>query len=191
MTSTTTTSTGSSSSRSSKVIRKVSGRKAATATAGAGAGAGAGDDVVITTGSKGRNGRKNKKIETIVNEINDVEEQKNEIITTSLKKIFIEHCKSWFVLFLLLPSLLPPPFSSFHFIIRSAFKTRAMKVYNALNNQYDVIINENKPRKGCFVIQIEGQTSPIIELLNMSRPFTKLKELDMDDVIQSIQNQLK
>eukprot|EP01040_Poterioochromonas_malhamensis_P013199 gene13199-14487_t len=47
-------------------------------------------------------------------------------------------------------------------------------------------INPTKPRKGAFVITREGKDTPIIELLDMPRPFTKLKNLDIDEVIADI-----
>ena len=43
-----------------------------------------------------------------------------------------------------------------------------------------VSINSVKPRKGCFVIKTEKKT--VVELLNLARPFPKLKALDMDKV---------
>jgi hypothetical protein len=40
------------------------------------------------------------------------------------------------------------------------------------------------------VIQIEGNETPVIELLNLPRPFTQLKALDLDEVIQTLREQL-
>ena len=66
-----------------------------------------------------------------------------------------------------------------------------MKIKNALDDVADIVLNEMKPRKGSFVVQIEGkEEQPVIELLSLARPFTKLKELDMDEVIQTIRDQL-
>jgi len=71
--------------------------------------------------------------------------------------------------------------------LRNAFKTRASKVEKALKDAgYAVIINGEKPRKGAFVITIEGQSKPIVKLLDMPRPFNKLKALDIDEIVQSI-----
>ncbi len=72
---------------------------------------------------------------------------------------------------------------------RGAFKTRALKIKNALEDA-NVVVNEEKPRKGSFVITIEGESTPIIELLNLTRPFTKLKELDIDEIIRTIQTRM-
>lgn len=70
--------------------------------------------------------------------------------------ITIEHCKSW-----------------------GAFKTRAAAIEKAVKAAgLKIQINPEKPRKGAFVV-----TSPsgkvLLELLDMPRPFTKLKALDM------------
>ena len=70
-------------------------------------------------------------------------------------------------------------------MFRNAFKTRALKIKSALS-ETNVLINETKPRKGSFVITIEGESTPVIELLNLNRPFTKLKELNIEEVIERI-----
>jgi hypothetical protein len=51
---------------------------------------------------------------------------------------------------------------------------------------HDVIINAEKPRKGAFVVRVDGQEDPLVELLDMPRPFKKLRELDLDELIQKI-----
>ena len=79
-------------------------------------------------------------------------------------KVTIEACKSW-----------------------NAFKTRAAKIEKACSEAgIKVSINAEKPRKGSFVISHEGKV--LLELLDMPRPFTKLKALDMDDVIADVLN---
>ena len=76
--------------------------------------------------------------------------------------IIIEACKSW-----------------------GAFKSRAAKVDKACSAAgLKVVINNEKPRKGAFVITVKGKK--IIELLDMPRPFTKLKALDMDEVTEKV-----
>ena len=47
-----------------------------------------------------------------------------------------------------------------------------------------VTINPEKPRKGCFEVKVGGET--IISLLDMPRPFAKLKALDMDEVAADV-----
>ena len=36
-----------------------------------------------------------------------------------------------------------------------------------------------------FVVKIEGREEPLVELLDLPRPFTKLKALDIDSIISS------
>lgn len=48
---------------------------------------------------------------------------------------------------------------------------------------YNIVINESKPRKGSFVVTVKGEETPIIELLDMARPFKKLRELDIDAIL--------
>lgn len=48
-----------------------------------------------------------------------------------------------------------------------------------------VVINPEKPRKGCFEVTTPGGTK-VVSLLDMPRPFTKLKALDIDDIAKKI-----
>ena len=41
-----------------------------------------------------------------------------------------------------------------------------------------VTINPEKPRKGCFEVRVNGDA--VLSLMDMPRPFTKLKALDFD-----------
>lgn len=69
------------------------------------------------------------------------------------------------------------------------FKTRAGKIQKYLaenGSNARVEINKEKPGKGNFVVRIEGRDEPILELLGMKRPFSTLKELDMDDIGKDI-----
>lgn len=50
-------------------------------------------------------------------------------------------------------------------------------------------INEEKPRKGCFEVRVNGEAA--ISLLDMPRPFTKLKALDMEEVAEQVLKDLK
>jgi hypothetical protein len=34
-----------------------------------------------------------------------------------------------------------------------------------------------------FVVKVDGAEAPLVELLNMPRPFMQLKALDLDDII--------
>lgn len=54
-----------------------------------------------------------------------------------------------------------------------------------------MVVNKDKPRKGSFVItlmvdDVSSSDSPLVELLDMPRPFKKLRELDLDEVIAKI-----
>ena len=60
------------------------------------------------------------------------------------------------------------------------FKGRAEKVSKVLQSAgYKVTINAEKPRKGAFVVTAGGKK--LIELLDMPRPFAKLKALDVEE----------
>jgi len=48
------------------------------------------------------------------------------------------------------------------------------------------VINPNRPRKGAFVISKVGDSEPVLELLDLVRPFPPLKALDMDAVIEQV-----
>lgn len=74
------------------------------------------------------------------------------------------------------------------------FKGKAAKIEKAIKTAYpdtDVHINVNKPRKGAFVVSIEGEDQPRIELLDMPRPFQKLRNYDLDTAINEIIEALK
>lgn len=75
----------------------------------------------------------------------------------------------------------------------NAFKTRAFQVKAGLENGVPgiiVLLNPEKPRRGCFEIREEGGEK-FITLLNMPRPFKPMKELDMDKVISDIIDKIK
>ncbi|CAM0874205.1 unnamed protein product [Alopecurus aequalis] len=68
------------------------------------------------------------------------------------------------------------------------FKKRAAKVKEDLESAVpgvSVVINPAKPRRGCLEIREEGG-EVFISLLDMPRPFKKMRALDMDKVIQDI-----
>jgi hypothetical protein len=45
---------------------------------------------------------------------------------------------------------------------------------------HTVSMNAEKPRRGAFVVSCSGAKSPLLELLNLTRPFPKLKALDIE-----------
>ena len=74
------------------------------------------------------------------------------------------------------------------------FKSRAVSLEKSLKAQGIVVeINKVKPRKGAFVVSAKvGTIKPVtlLELIDMPRPFTKLKAVDFDvvatDVIKAV-----
>lgn len=86
------------------------------------------------------------------------------------KTIIIEHCKQC-----------------------NSFKTRAIQVKNGLEKGVagiNVMVNPEKPRRGCFEIR-EESGGIFVSLLDMKRPFKPMKELDMDNVIAEIIDKIK
>ncbi|KAH7834535.1 hypothetical protein Vadar_017118 [Vaccinium darrowii] len=86
------------------------------------------------------------------------------------KTVVIEHCKQC-----------------------NSFKTRAVQVKNGLESGLPgitVLVNPEKPRRGCFEIREEGG-GKFISLLDMKRPFTPMKALDMDEVIADVIEKIK
>jgi len=54
----------------------------------------------------------------------------------------------------------------------------------------DVSINPEKPRKGAFEVRTSDGTK-VVSLLDMPRPFTKLKALDMEAVAEDVKKAVK
>lgn len=73
----------------------------------------------------------------------------------------------------------------------NAFKTRANKIAEAVGSKAKVLINQEKPGKGNFVIRVSGVDEPIIELKAMKRPFPPLKALDMDELAKKVLSALE
>ncbi|XP_043719007.1 selenoprotein H [Telopea speciosissima] len=81
------------------------------------------------------------------------------------KTIIIEHCKQC-----------------------QSFKKRAELVKDGLEKGVPgiiVMVNPEKPRKGCFEIR-EEDGEKFVSLLDMKRPFKNMKDLDMEKVISDI-----
>lgn len=91
-------------------------------------------------------------------------------VLNSSKTIIIEHCKQC-----------------------NSFKTRAIQVKNGLEKNIvgvNVLVNPEKPRRGCFEIREEGGEI-FVGLLDMKRPFKPMKELDMEKVISDIVEKIR
>ena len=104
---------------------------------------------------------------TIPTDDSDSEDDSDEIqpsisLTDVMKlEASIEFCKSW-----------------------GAFKTRAARAEKVLKAAgFSVLLNAEKPRKGSFVVTCKDGTK-LIELLNLERPFPKLKSLDVEAVLE-------
>jgi len=48
------------------------------------------------------------------------------------------------------------------------------------------VLNKEKPGIGNFIVTVSGAGGPIVELKAMKRPFTALKGLDMDEVLENV-----
>ncbi|XP_047943713.1 uncharacterized protein LOC125190441 [Salvia hispanica] len=86
------------------------------------------------------------------------------------KTIVIEHCKQC-----------------------NHFKKRAIQVKEELEKEVagvNVVVNREKPRRGCFEIREEGG-EVFVSLLDMKRPFPPLKALDMDKLISHILHKIR
>ena len=72
--------------------------------------------------------------------------------------------------------------------ILKVFKTRAAIIEKALRaeeSNVEVVINAQRPRRGSFVLTAarEGKEEKVfLELLDMPRPFTKLKAVDFSGI---------
>ncbi|XP_017983619.1 PREDICTED: selenoprotein H [Theobroma cacao] len=114
---------------------------------------------------------KEKKVKVAV----AVEEAAPEDLTVSEdgshnKTVVVEHCKQC-----------------------NSFKTRAVQVKDGLEKGVPgikVLLNPEKPRRGCFEIREEGGEK-FISLLDMKRPFKPMKDLDMEKVISDIIDKIK
>lgn len=71
-----------------------------------------------------------------------------------------------------------------------AFKVRAKKIADGVGSTAKVVINQERPGKGNFVIRITGMEKPVLELKAMKRPFPPLKALDMDEVVKQVLDSL-
>lgn len=86
------------------------------------------------------------------------------------KTIVIEHCKQC-----------------------NSFKTRAFQVRDGLQKSVagvKVVVNPEKPRRGCFEIREEGG-EVFVSLVGMKRPFPPLKKLDMEELISQIVEKIR
>ncbi|KAK8513462.1 hypothetical protein V6N13_002204 [Hibiscus sabdariffa] len=123
--------------------------------------------------SKAKPSRKGKK-ETVEEDAAEAEASPEELTAADdgshNKTVVVEHCKQC-----------------------NSFKTRAFQVRDGLQKGVpgvNVLLNPDKPRKGCFEIREEGGET-FISLLDMKRPFKPMKELDMEKVVSDIIEKIK
>ncbi|GLC55987.1 hypothetical protein PLESTB_001052200 [Pleodorina starrii] len=75
-------------------------------------------------------------------------------------------------------------------IVIEAWATKLEKLLKEALPGTDVSINPEKPRKGCF--EVRGPDGKVfVSLLDMPRPFTKLKALDVEALATEIADALK
>ena len=77
---------------------------------------------------------------------------------------------------------------------RGVFKRTAANIVSklsvALNQDVTAVYNVSTPRRGAFVLKVANVDAPIVELLSLKRPFTDLRNLDVDNVVKKIQNSI-
>ncbi|KAJ7958666.1 selenoprotein H [Quillaja saponaria] len=122
-------------------------------------------------GKRKKTEEKGEEAETEIENVEEKEEDPSEDDDDATKKtVVVEHCKQC-----------------------NSFKTRAIQVKKGLENGVPgitVLLNPDKPRRGCFEIREEGGET-FISLLGMKRPFKPMKDLDMDKVISDIIDKIK
>ncbi|KAF5743398.1 hypothetical protein HS088_TW09G01467 [Tripterygium wilfordii] len=114
--------------------------------------------------------RKTKKAETSKKSKNaqpqeNADEKEGTEDASAAKTIIIEHCKQ-----------------------DTSFKNKAAQVKARLEQDVSgikVVLNPEKPRKGCFEIREDGGET-FISLLDIKRPFKAVKDLIIDQVISNI-----
>ncbi|KAK7293545.1 hypothetical protein RJT34_16413 [Clitoria ternatea] len=134
---------------------------------------------VVVEVKKAKKDTKQKKKEKEETEVEGAEVVQNDnkakgytsenVLDASSKTIVVEHCKQC-----------------------SSFKTRANLVKEGLEKAgcgVTVILNPEKPRRGCFEIRQE-RGKKFITLLDLKRPFKPMKDLDMDKVISDIVDEM-
>lgn len=75
--------------------------------------------------------------------------------------------------------------------VRGVFKRTATKISEAVQAtgaDVELILNpgDSKPKKGTFIMHVEGRKEPVVNIGPIPRPFTLLRNLDVDKVVESI-----
>nr|GLL42086.1 selenoprotein H-like [Ipomoea trifida] len=80
-----------------------------------------------------------------------------------------------------------------HYKQCNSLKTRALTVKEGLEKgvvDVNVVVNLEKPRRGCFKIRDENGEK-FFSLLDMKKPFAPMKALNMDKVVSDILEKIK
>ncbi|EDQ86497.1 uncharacterized protein MONBRDRAFT_28163 [Monosiga brevicollis MX1] len=76
--------------------------------------------------------------------------------------------------------------------VQGVFKRSAAKLETLVKDQHpdaQIVFNSEKPRRGCFEVTVNGNV--VVSLLEMPRPFKKLREYDLDKAAEEIAAKLK
>ncbi|TXG62349.1 hypothetical protein EZV62_013712 [Acer yangbiense] len=76
----------------------------------------------------------------------------------------------------------------------NSFKTKANLVKDELEKALPdviVLLNPEKPRRGCFEVREEDGETTYISLLNLKRPFKTMKDIDIEELVSNIVNRSK
>ncbi|KAI9191061.1 hypothetical protein LWI28_003006 [Acer negundo] len=76
----------------------------------------------------------------------------------------------------------------------NSFKTKANLVKDELEKalpDVTVLLNPEKPRRGCFEVREEDGETTYISLLNLKRPFKPMKDIDIEELVSNIVNRSK
>ncbi|XP_051151321.1 uncharacterized protein LOC127265538 [Andrographis paniculata] len=114
--------------------------------------------------------KRKKTTKTTVSPSSEPPEVVDPEVSDASKTIIIEHCKQC-----------------------NSFKTRAVQVKNGVEKDapgVKVVVNPEKPRRGCFEIREKGGET-FVSLLDMKRPFKPMKDLDMEKLILDIVEKIK
>ena len=66
------------------------------------------------------------------------------------------------------------------------FKRSAAKIAAGLDSEAYAV--ETSKKKGSFIVHLDVLNEPVVELVGLVRPFTKLRQLDLDEVVKKIQD---
>lgn len=101
--------------------------------------------------------------------------------TAERRVVRIEHCNSWYDTFYILSA----SYDS-NIVHRGVFKRSAAKIAAGLDKEAYTV--ETSTKKGSFIVHLDSIDEPVVELVGLVRPFTKLRQLDLDEVVEKIKS---